>query len=225
MSSKFVLLYAHSIENINENNHIVRSGGEIYSSIMEMHFGLSALTLFWFQCSEKELEWILQIGPKTENYFKQTHTRMSIEIMFDCSTPDPILSSSDVFYCYAHCFIDFSVSLTSYLLLFLPSSYSNLYFCRCLGIHFKEKISNNALMLVWVCAWIWPAFCYCHSVYMYIRLYISALLSACNFWIFQIPNNENSSSNGCYLLWNLWLEFMSPYSMVDMHSIFRSERS
>lgn len=61
-------------------------------------------------------------------------------------------------------------------------------------------------------------------MYMFIRLYINALLSACNFRIFQIPNNENSSSNGCCLLWNLWLEFMSPYSIVDMHSILRDKK-
>lgn len=42
--------------------------------------------------------------------------------------------------------------LTSYFFVFLsPSSYSHLYICRWLGVHFKEKISNNALMCVWVC--------------------------------------------------------------------------
>lgn len=126
--------------------------GEKYSSIMKMHSGLSALTLFWFQRSKKE-DWneSYKLARKLK-ITSNTHIRMFIEILFDCSTPDPILSSSDVFYCCTHCFIDFSVSLTSYFFVFLsPSSYSHLYICRWLGVHFKEKISNNALMCVWVC--------------------------------------------------------------------------
>lgn len=92
-------------------------GGEKYSSIMKMHSGLSALTLFWFQRSKKE-DWneSYKLARKLK-ITSNTHIRMFIEILFDCSTPDPILSSSDVFYCCTHCFIDFSVSFTSYFLL------------------------------------------------------------------------------------------------------------
>lgn len=63
-------------------------GGEIYGSIMKMHSGLSALTLFWFQCSEKErtgnefykLARKLKITSKT-----QTHTHTHACSLKKCS--------------------------------------------------------------------------------------------------------------------------------------------
>lgn len=116
--------------------------GKIYSSIMKMHFGLSALALFWFQCSRTKFYKLarkLKITSKTH-----THTRMFIGIMFDCSTPDPILSSSIVFYCVVHCFIDFSVTRTSYFFLLLfPSSYSSVCFCRWFGLQYTFQRENQ----------------------------------------------------------------------------------
>lgn len=173
-------------------------GGEKYSSIMKMHSGLSALTLFWFQRSKKE-DWneSYKLARKLK-ITSNTHIRMFIEILFDCSTPDPILSSSDVFYCVL------------YFLLLTSSSFSPprpilIYTFAAGWVYISKRKSAIMRLCVYECAWIWPAFCYCHTVHVHVH----TLVYQCTLISMQLSDFSNPKQWKFKFKWMLFVvEFM-----------------
>lgn len=83
---------------------------------MKVHFGLSVLTLFWFQCSRRKKR-RKNFTIWSENWkLLQTHTHTHTHVcvrLFDTRSDFIVFGLlSVVFGCYTLCFVDFSMSLS-----------------------------------------------------------------------------------------------------------------
>lgn len=119
------------------------------------------------------------------------HINKFIEILFDCLTLDPILLSSVGTHTSL---LSMSLSYFCVGLLFFRLILVS-FRCWCGAYISKKESAIMRLFLyryVCVCAWIWPAYCYCYTACYY--AYPCSHLSACNFLIFRILSNKNSSS-------------------------------